>query len=117
MENKRKYNSSKRKKLMSKINKINNKNIFKKIFKIVKSDIGETFSSNSNGVFFNLNILKDDSIEKIFYLVNENLDTVTESTLKIEYTPYSNDDITSHNNVGPRLSNQERNLLKKITKK
>lgn len=117
MESKRKYNSTKRKKLINKINKINDISIFKKIFKVVKKDLGNEYSTNSNGIFFNVNLLKDESIEKIYNIVEETIDTITETTLKFDYTPYSNEDITSMNNVGPRLSNQERNLIKKITKK
>ena len=117
MDNKnRKYNSVKRKKIINKIKKIKNKETLIKIFKLVKNEIGDKLSSNKNGVFFNINLLTDNTVEKINLILKEYYqNSETSSISTIQYTPYSKDDLNS-NTSGPRLSNQEKNLIKKLRK-
>lgn len=110
MESNRKYKSDYRLNLMNKIKKIQDKEILKKIYKLVKSELKSAITKNSNGIFFNLNLLSDETIEKIDKTIT-NIE-VSESYLNITYTPYSVDDLLN-NSVGPRLNNHERNLLKK----
>jgi predicted site-specific integrase-resolvase len=74
MENKfaRKYNTNFRKKIINKIEKINNKDYQIDIYNIIIQDIGNNFSSNRNGLFINLNLLSDNSISEINnYLENK----------------------------------------------
>lgn len=74
MENKfiRKYNTNFRKKIINKIEKINNKDYQIDIYNIIIQDIGNNFSSNRNGLFINLNLLSDNSIHEIInYLENK----------------------------------------------
>jgi len=62
----RKYNTDYRKSLNNKIKKIESKQTLKNILSIVIHDIGiNKISYNKNGVFFNLNLLSDNAIEKL----------------------------------------------------
>ena len=118
MDNKRKFNSEHRKKIMNKITKVNDKYIYIRIFKIVKKELGSNLSSNKNGIFFNINLLSDKSIDEIVNILNEHsintTETISQNTL--QYNPYSVENISESNKDCPRLSNQEMNLIKKLRK-
>lgn len=120
VENKitRKYNSEFRKNLKHKISKLTNKSDFLQIYKIISNDIETKISINMNGIYFNINILSDNSIEQIITLLNEKLDTETISeTNKIVYESY-NKDISFENFIqGHKLTNEERTLIKKYHNK
>jgi|TARA_B110000858_G_scaffold113647_1_gene129924 hypothetical protein len=109
---KRKFNSVKRKKILSKIKKIKKKEVLKKILKIVKLDLGDKISKNNNGFFFDMNTLSDTSLIEVSEILNDYYSTETsESEIKFSYTPYKGDEV-SNNGIGPKLSNKEKNLLK-----
>jgi hypothetical protein len=112
----RKYKSNYRKKILEKIKKVKDKNCQVSIFKVVNRDIGNNFSENKSGIYFNLNIVSDDAIEEIVGILktfNEN-ESITETTEdKLTYKSYSENEIDLYNTIGPRLSNQERTILKK----
>jgi hypothetical protein len=109
----RKYNAEFRKKIALKINKLKDKNDFINLFNIIESDIGNDMSVNKNGIFFNLNILSDGCIDKINNYLLKILDNNTETETKIKYQTYNQDDLDNGNKIGPKLSNQEKNILKK----
>ena len=112
----RKSNSTIRKKLSDKIKKIKDKNELIKIFKIVNKDIGNNYSENKSGIYFNINLLSDNGIDEILNIIQsiENSDTQTDTCDdKIKYTSYSDNNIELYNSLGPRLSNQEKSILKK----
>lgn len=112
----RKYKSNYRKKILDKIKKVKDKNCQVSIFKVVNRDIGNNFSENKSGIYFNLNIVSDDAIEEIVGILktfNDN-ESITETTEdKLTYKSYSENEIDLYNTIGPRLSNQERTILKK----
>jgi hypothetical protein len=111
IKEKRKFSSTKRKKIMNKISKINNKKTLKKLLDIIKLDLGNNISKNKNGTFFDMNKLSDDSLIKISDILNKETDVISsESEVKLSYTPYSIDN--SVENMGHRFSNKEKNLLK-----
>jgi hypothetical protein len=112
----RKYNSSYRRKLVNKITKLRDKKDFVNIFNLIQMELGKDISINRNGIFFNINALSDDCIEKLAAFLNISGDTVTETETKIKYQPYSIDELDNVNKVGPKLSNQEKSLIKKIQK-
>ena len=119
----RKYNSDFRKKLLEKINCIKDKKVLISILKIIKKEDENGFSQNKSGIFFNLNKLSDLSVNNINELVENfeiSIDSETnEETLsdKIIYKQYSDtDNLDQYDNIGPRLSNQERSILKKFNK-
>ena len=65
----RQYNTGYRKKLKNKIKKIINQKILKNIYTVVIEDLGiDKVSINKSGVYFNLNLLTDVSINKIINL-------------------------------------------------
>jgi hypothetical protein len=71
-KNIRKYNTIFRKKIINKIELIKNKDYQIDIYNIIIQDIGNNFSSNRNGLFINLNLLSDNSIDEIInYLENK----------------------------------------------
>jgi len=63
MEIKRKYNSSFRNIIKSRINRLENINDFKYIYKLIKNKTNITI--NKNGVYFNLQSLDDETIEDL----------------------------------------------------
>ena len=62
----RKYNTMYRKSLNNKIKKVVEQRILKNILTVVIEDIGiNKISFNKNGVYFNMNLLCDEAIDKI----------------------------------------------------
>jgi hypothetical protein len=114
--NKRKFNSLYRRKIVNKINKLKEIKEFVTIFNIIRVELGKDISINKNGIFFNINVLSDSSIEKIEFFLNSISETVTESETKIKYKPYFVDDMENVNKLGPKLSNQEKSIIKKFQK-
>lgn len=112
----RKFNTSKRKKLVDKIGNIIDNNVYYKIFNIIKNMKTVKYTENNNGIFFNINKLSDDIIEKIVNIVNTSLENLDTSEIKLDYTPYSVDKYLKTSNFGPRLSNKEKNILNKKSK-
>jgi hypothetical protein len=76
----RKYDSNYRKKLVTRINKLKNKEYYIDIYNIIINDIGTNFSSNVNGLFLNANLLSNKCIEEINkYLedkINDNIKNI-----------------------------------------
>jgi hypothetical protein len=58
------YTHTEKKDLVKKIEKITSKLHYKQIFKIIKSS-GVKITQNNNGVFFNMNELSNDTLQKI----------------------------------------------------
>ena len=110
----RKYNSKFRSKIVLKISKLTEKKDFVNVFNIIKLEVGDEVSMNRNGIFININLLSDFTIEKINDYLNENNDntTATETENKIKYKPYS----VEENSTTHKLSNHEKSILKKINK-
>ena len=115
----RKYNSQFRRKLVSKFEKIKDKNDYIDIYNIITEDIGNNFSSNRNGIFINMNILSNQCIENLVQLMEEKLDcNMTQTdTDKINYKSYKFDEVEIISEMGHKLSNQEKNIIKRIRNK
>lgn len=119
--NTRKFNSNFRKKIVIKISKLKEKKDLVSVFNIIQNELGKEMSINRNGIFFNINLLSDKTISDLNNYLNENteLNTITETEThqtKIKYKPYSVDELEPVNKLGPKLSNQEKSILKKINK-
>ena len=116
--NTRKFSSSFRRKLVLKISKLKDKKDFVNIFNIIQNELGKEISINRNGIFFNMNLLSDESIDSLDRYLTDLVDntTITESEVKIKYKPYSVNEIDNVNKLGPKLSNQEKSIIKKIHK-
>jgi len=115
----RKYNTAFRKKLITKFDKLENKNGYIDIYNIIVEDIGTDFSSNRNGIFINMNILSDKCIEKLIEFIDDKLNlTMTQSeNEKINYKSYKVDDADLISEMGYKLNNQEKNIIKRIKNK
>jgi hypothetical protein len=115
----RKYNTTIRKKLVNKFEKIKDKSDLITIYTIITQDIGNNFSSNRNGIFFNMNLLSDDCVEKLLEFVNEKLNSTLSATEtdKVNYKSYKFDEVEIISEMGHKLSNQEKNIIKRIRNK
>jgi hypothetical protein len=112
----RKYNSTFRKKLVSKFEKIKSKSELLDIYNIIVEDIGTDFSTNQNGIFINMNILSDLCIKKLSDYIEDkiNITTSQTETEKLNYKTYKPDDVETISDSGIKLSNQEKNIIKRI---
>ena len=118
--NKRLYNSAYRKKLLSKIDTIKDKTILLNIYTYITADIGNNFSSNTNGIFININILSNDCIQKISVYVDEIINKSIINNKNIETVNcsiYNSDDVEILSEFGHKFSNQEKNIIKRIRNK
>jgi hypothetical protein len=114
----RKYNNVIRRKLVEKLEKITDKTDMIDLYTIIYQDINNNFSVNRNGIFINMNILSDNCIEKLCEFIEDKLDlTINTETEKINYTSYKADDIELISKMGHKLSNQEKNIIKRIRNK
>ena len=115
----RKYNSAFRKKLVSKFEKIKSKSELLDIYNIIIEDIGTDFSTNQNGIFINMNILSDLCIKKLVNYIDDkiNLTTSQTDTEKVNYKTYKLDEVENILETGIKLSNQEKNIIKRIRDK
>lgn len=114
----RKYNSIFRKKLINKFEKIKNKSELLEIYNIITKDIGNNFSTNQNGIFININILSDICIDKLLnYIELNNMISSQTDIEKINYKTYKLDEVENISDSGIKLSNQEKNIIKRIRDK
>lgn len=115
----RKYNSAFRKKLVSKFEKIKDKTELLDIYNIIIKDIGNDFSSNQNGIFININIVSDICIKELVeYIDNKNSLTLSNTeTEKVNYKTYNLDEVEHITDSGIKLSNQDKNIIKRIRDK
>lgn len=114
----RKYNSEFRKNLKTKISKLSNKHDFIQIYKIVNFELENKLSINRNGIYFNLNLLSDKSIEAISSIL-ENCDIFNDTQTnteqhKITYEIYNKETHIENFINGHKLTNQEKSLIKKF---
>jgi hypothetical protein len=65
----KKYNIAEKKIIASRIEQINNKKIYIKLFKIIYAD-NNNYTTNTNGVFLNLNNVHDKTLFKIEKVLN-----------------------------------------------
>lgn len=115
----RKFNTNFRKKLVAKLDKLKNKNDYINIYNIIVEDVGTNFSFNRNGIFINMNILSDKCIEKLLEFIDSKLNLIiTQSeTEKVNYKTYKIDDVEIISEMGHKLSNHEKNIIKRIRSK
>jgi len=113
-KDKRKYNSIFREKVSSRVKKVKDKKFLIKIFNILNKELKNNYTENNNGIFFNINKLSNGSIEKIIKILDQYSLNNLKSELKIDYSQYSVDNNSSLSEFSKhRLSNKEKNILKK----
>ena len=101
------YSSQFRNRLKDRIKDLNNYHLYKNIFKVIINH-NVNLTTNSNGVFFNLNKLPDIAIEEIMELINlYDVDNTVEQQ-PIQYkTPYY-----AYNEQYSNLTPDEKRYLK-----
>ena len=116
-KNNRKYNTKFRKKLVENLNNIYDNKILLDIYNIIVSDIGHNYSTNRNGIFINLNILSDSSIDNLIIILNKykNNNDIKNND-NPDFTNYKFDDIEMITELGHKLTNEEKIFIKKIKK-
>ncbi len=82
---KRNYNTVYRKKLISRINKLKDKNDYTIIYNFIVDDIGNNFSSNRNGIFINMNLLSDKCIGEINKYLSNKYDDLLSNNVRLVY--------------------------------
>ena len=82
------------------IRKIKDKQLLKDVFNIALPDLqsnGENkYSVNDNGIFFDLKLLSDITLEKIEELLKQNISTETDS---VTFSMHCSDDDTVEKNI------------------
>ena len=82
------------------IRKIKDKQLLKKVFNIALPDLqlngDNKYSVNDNGIFFDLKLLSDNTLEKIEELLKQNISTETDS---VTFSMHCSDDDTVERNI------------------
>ena len=102
-----KYNNDFKKKLVSKLEDFKDKSDYVNIFNIISSD---DYSSNSNGIFYNMNTFSDDVIERLVDYLNENKVEKEKEPEQVVYTTYCNE------NGLFKVSNQDKQIMQNMKK-
>ena len=115
----RKYNSEFRRNFKQKLAKLSNKNDCFQIYKIINSELENKITINNNGMYFNINLLSDKTIELMSNYVNEKNESDTTATeySKIIYESYNKDTNIENFISSHKLTNQEKSLIKKYRQK
>lgn len=108
---KREYNTKYRKNLANKIKLINNTQHYIQLFNIIKTDKNNNYSTNSNGIWIDLNILEDKTIVKIKNFLDSIISLDHNNNYTYKYKPYIENIFDT---IGPKLSNHEKSLIKRI---
>jgi hypothetical protein len=80
------YSHSEKKELVRKMEKITSKSNYKQIYKIIKSS-GVKITTNSNGVFFNMNELKNETLKAIEDFIDS---VINKTNVNIDMKYYNN---------------------------
>ena len=79
-------NTKEKKQLKERIKSIQNKEIYLKIYDILKNDINFKATQNNNGIFFDLNLLDDITLINIDALLNNGIQPDVKN--KLSYNSY-----------------------------
>lgn len=96
------YTHNEKKELVKKIEKVTTKAHYKQIFKIIKNS-GIKITQNSNGVFFNMNELNNETLQKI----DQYIDSILAKN-------NNNIDVNYYNNVIMNTTTQSEGNFKSV---
>ena len=82
----RKFDTDYRKRLVAKLSAIHDKPSLVELYRIILNDVGDDFSSNSNGIFYDVNRFSDCCIQSLADYVGENK---RKALGPIVYKPYT----------------------------
>ena len=104
------YNRDSRKYLVDLIENLKNDDDYTKIFDILTSDPANVWTRNSNGVFINLSVASDETLDKITKFLKK---TTSNKSLEIEVDTNAIPIVsTQQKNRTYKLSNYEQNIIK-----
>ena len=107
---KTKYSRDDRKHIVELIENLKNESDYAAIFEILTDDSANSYTQNSNGVFLNLSVISDITLDKITkYLHKVNKKKSSEIDVDIDVIPTANNIKTDRVH---KLSNYEKNILK-----
>jgi len=78
------YTHNEKKDLVKKMEKITSKTHYKQLFKIIKSS-GAKITQNNNGVFFNMNELNNETLQKIDQYIDNILAKNNNNNIDVKY--------------------------------
>lgn len=109
-KSKSKFNRDDRKHIVELIENLKNNEDYGAIFEILMDDPSNKYTQNSNGVFLNLSVVSDKTLEKISkYLKKVSKKNSNESEIEVDDIPSTN---VNKNDRAYKLSNYEKNIIK-----
>lgn len=109
--NKSKYSRDDRKHIVESIEGLKNDKDYVAIFEILTDDPSNTYSQNSNGVFLNLSIVNDKTLDKICKYIKK-VNRNKPEPIKNEIDLFPIDNGSKHVIRTHKLSNYEKNIIK-----
>lgn len=107
---KTKYSRDDRKHIVQLIENLKNNEDYVAIFEILMEDASNSYTQNSNGIFLNLSVVTDTTLEKINkYLNKVNKRKENQIDVDVDVIPNADDD---KNARAYKLSNYEKNIIK-----
>jgi len=108
------FSYNRKKKIVSDIEKLKNKEDYIALFKIINR-VTDKYTQNKNGVFINLNCLNDSTLLEIETFLNNNKDKFkTENTIEqLTFTPNMFKSTQPKTISSMKLTNYEKNVIKR----
>lgn len=104
----KKFSSDDKKKLVNKIELIKDKKYHIEIFRIITSNSTPKFTENSNGIWLDLNILDDNTLNLIENYINK-INPINTDFNESKFIPYTHKKKFEYE--GPKLNNYEKNII------
>ena len=101
-----------KKKLASRIEKITQKKHYKAIFRIVHEH-GNSYTKGDSGIFLNMNLYDEETLKAIQEYLDTHFPIIDSIPLTTKITPYCSDSTSAYDS-SLKLTNQEKNFLRKI---
>jgi len=106
------FSHMQKKKIASRIENITLKKHYKAIFRIVHEN-NNSYTKNDSGIFLTINLYDDITLTAIQDYLDTNLPIVNSIPLTTKFKPYCSDSTSVHDS-SLKLTNQEKNFLRKI---
>lgn len=111
--NKSRFNHTDRQSIVNSIENMKSESDYKKIFQILTLDNECSYTVNSNGIFLNLSVVSDDTLDKINrYLAKVDARRRREIKLDVDAIPAQLAAIKGKKTRAYKLSNYEKSILR-----
>ncbi|ANB50627.1 hypothetical protein [Powai lake megavirus] len=108
--NKSKYSRDDRKHIVESIENLKNDKDYVAIFKILMNDDANSYTQNSNGVFLNLSLVSDNTLDDISRYLRK-INKINKKHIEVDIDIVPNYDVSKNDRVY-KLSNYEKNIIK-----